>query len=176
MTKTAKRVSLSLGIGLIAIGITAGAHAQDTNPSPGSFRRMVGPGGAGRGGPMGPGGLGGMLPMIGRRLGLTTTQRDQIKNIAESHRNDWKALADRALAARRALNDAVTAGAIDESLIRQRSAEAAAVQADVAVARAQAYAEVLQVLTADQKARLKTIQSKMKNQMKPRQDARRQPI
>ena len=171
MTRTVKRISLSLGIGLIALGITAGVHAfdQNTNPDPGplSGRGMMHPGGPGRGGPMG------MLPMLGPRLGLTDTQRDQIKNIAASRRGEWKALADRTMAAHQALNEAVTADAIDESLIHQRSADVAAVEADVAIARAHAHAEILQLLTADQKAQLKAMQSEMKNRMKNRQEARR---
>jgi Spy/CpxP family protein refolding chaperone len=182
MTKTVKRISLGLGTGLIALGITAAAHAfaQNTNQTPGPFsgRGMMGPGGPGRGGQMGPGSRGGpggpmgMLPMLAPRLGLTDTQRDQIKNIAESHRGEWNALAARARVAHQALNEAVTADAIDEPLIRQRSADVAAVEADVAIARAHAHAEVLQLLTDDQKARLKTRQTQMKDRMTRRQTAR----
>jgi Spy/CpxP family protein refolding chaperone len=161
-----KRISLAVGTGLIALGITAGVHAfdQNTNPDQGSFsgRGMMGPGGPGRGGPMGPGGPMGMLPMLGQ-LGLTDTQREQIKTIAQSHRDEWKALANRAMAAHRALNDAITADAVDESLVRQRSADVAGVEADIAVARAHVYAEVLQLLTADQKAQLKTLRTTMEN-------------
>ena len=134
---------------------------------------MMRPGGPVRGGPMGPGGPMGMLPRFGPRLGLTDTQRDQIKNIAESHHGEWTALADRARAAHLALNEAVTADATDESLIRQRSADAAAVEADLAIARAHAHAEVRQLLTADQKAQLKTMRSEMENRMKSRREARR---
>ena len=186
MTKTVKRISLTIGTGLLALGITGGVHAfaQIRNQAPGPFggRGTMGPGGPGRGGPMGPdgsmgpggpGGPMGMLPMLGRELSLTDTQRDQIKNLAASHRAEWKGLADRAAAARQALNDAVTADALDEALIRQRSADVAAVDTDIAVARAHAHAEVLQLLTADQKAKLKTMQSEMKSRMKDRQKARR---
>ena len=80
----------------------------------------------------------------------------------------------RRIAPHQALHGTVTADAIDESLIRQRSADVAAVDADLAVARAHAHAEVLQLLTADQRAQLKTMQSEMKNRMKGRQDSRRQ--
>jgi protein CpxP len=101
----------------------------------------------------------GMLPMLGRELQLTDSQRDQVKAIADSHRDEWQGLAQRAHAAHQALNDAVTGDAVDETLIRQRSAEVAAIDADMAVARAHAHAEVLQVLTADQKAKLKELQA-----------------
>lgn len=165
MTATVTRMALTLGAGLIAIGATAGAsvHAQDqnTNPPPPPFRRGMGPGGpGGPGGPArfgGPGGPMGMLPMLGREIGVTGAQRDQVKAIADAHTDEWKALADRGRAAHIALDDAITADAINEAAIRQKSAEASAVDADIAVARAHAHAEVMQILTADQKAQLKSM-------------------
>ena len=95
----------------------------------------------------------GILPMLGRDLELTDAQHDQLKTIADSHKDDWKALAERGRAAHMALNQAVMADTIDEALIRQKSSEAAAVEADLAVARARAQAEVFQILTAEQNAR-----------------------
>jgi Spy/CpxP family protein refolding chaperone len=166
MTATIKHVALTLGAGLIAAGISAGAyvHAQDqnTNPQPPPFRgRGMGRGGPGR--PGVPGGPMGMLPMLGPQIGLSDAQRDQIKAIADSHQDEWKALADRGRAAHMALEDAIGADAIDEAAVRQKSAEAAAVEADVAVARAHAHAEVWQILTADQKTQVKAMQAEMKH-------------
>jgi len=109
----------------------------------------------------GPGGPMGMLPMIGRELNLTDAQRAQIKAIADAHKDDWRALFDRERAARTALNAAVTADAVDEGLVRQRSAELAAVESDAAIARARAHAEVLQLLTADQRTQLKQLQTRV---------------
>src|SRR4051812_42187289 len=91
MNATVTRMALTLGAGLIAVGVSAGAyvHAQDqnTNPQPPPFRgRGLGSGGPGRG----PGGPMGMLPMLGPRLGLTDAQRDQIKAIADAHKDEWK--------------------------------------------------------------------------------------
>jgi Spy/CpxP family protein refolding chaperone len=114
----------------------------------------------------------GMLPMLGPRIGLTDAQKEQIKTIADSHKDEWKALAARGRAAHMALDDAIAADAVDDGLIRQKSAEPSAVEADVAVARAHARAEVLQILTADQKAQLKTMQAEMKKRMDGDQDAR----
>jgi Spy/CpxP family protein refolding chaperone len=175
MTATVKRIALGVGAGIVALGVTAGvyAHGQDqnTNRDARPFRGRGGPGGPmGRGGPGGPMG---MLPMFGAQLGLTDAQKDQVKNIAESHKAEWKAIADRARAAHEALEDAVTAGVIDDGLIRQRSAEVGAVEADMAVARAHAFAEVVQILTADQKAQLKTLQAEMKQRMKGRREGGR---
>jgi Spy/CpxP family protein refolding chaperone len=162
-------MALTLGAGLFALSLGAGAyvHAQDqnTNPQPPPFRgRGMGPGpGRGAGGPMG------MLPMLGQRIGLTDAQKDQIKAIADAHKDEWKALADREHAARMAVDAAIAADTIDEATIRQKSADAAAVDADVAVARAHARAEVWQILTADQKAQLKTMETEMQKRMSGRQ-------
>jgi len=170
MTALVKRLALTLGAGLVAVGLSAGAyvHAQDqnTNQPPRPFRGRGGPGGpGGPGGFGGPGGPMGMLPMLGPQLGLTDAQRDQIKTIADSHKDDWKGLADRARNARLALEDAITADKLDDAAIRQKAADAAAVEADLAVARAHAYGEVVQILTADQKAQLKSLQTQMKQRM-----------
>jgi Spy/CpxP family protein refolding chaperone len=166
MTATVKRIVLGLGATAIALGVTAGVYAsgQNTNQDPPPFRggagpgRFGGPGGPGRG----PGGPMGMLPMLGPKLGLTDAQKDQIKAIAASHKDEWKGYADRARAAHGALNAAVTADTIDEGVIRSRSADVAAVDADMAVARAHVRAEVFQILTDAQKTQLKTMQAQMK--------------
>lgn len=108
---------------------------------------------------MGQGGPMGMLPMLPREIQLTDAQRDQVRSIADTHRDEWKALADRARSAHDALNNAVTAETVDETTIRAKSADVAAVEGDMAVARAHAHAEVWQILTADQKAKLKELKA-----------------
>lgn len=158
-------MALALGIGLVAVGVTAGVFAatqyQNTNQGPPPFI------GRGRGGPGmghgGPGGPMGLLPMLGRKLQLTEAQQGQIKGIADSHRDEWRQLADRGRAAHEALNAAVTADAVDETLIRAKSMDASAVEADMAVARAHAFVEVLQILTPDQRAQLRQMEAKMKD-------------
>lgn len=171
MTRLTKRIALTLGAGLVVLGaLTAGGHvlAQNTNPDQRPFS-----GGRGRGGPMGPGGrmgLGpdgplGMLRMLGPRLGLTDAQKDQLKAIAESHREEWKGLADRARTAHEALRAAIMADTVDDVTIRAKSAEAAAVEADLAVAAAHARAEAWQVLTPEQQAKAKQFQTDMKTRM-----------
>ena len=117
---------------------------------------------------LGPDGPLGMLRRLGPRLGLSDTQQDQIKSIAQSHGEEWKALGDRARAAHEALTAAITADTLDDALIRAKSADVAAVQADIAVASAHARAEAWQVLSPDQQAQAKQIQSEMTNRMKAR--------
>jgi periplasmic protein CpxP/Spy len=175
MTATIRRIALGGAAAVLALGVSAGlyASAQNINQDPPPFRSggRGGPGGPGRWG--GPGGPMGMLPMFGREIGLTDTQRDQIKAIADSHKDEWQAIGDRARKAHEALNEAVTAETVNDALIRQKSAEVAAIDADMAVARAHAHAEVFQILTADQKAQIKKRQAEMKDRMKNRQQGRR---
>ena len=162
MPSTVNRITLGAVAGLLALGLGTGAfvHAQDQTTD-GTHRPFRGgPGGPGRFG--GPGGPMGMLPMLGREMNLTDAQRDQIKAIADSHKDEWKAIVDREWTAREALNAAITADTVNDALVRQKSAEVAAVEADAAVARAHTYAEVVQILTADQKAQLKQMQARMR--------------
>src|SRR3954470_2287523 len=137
----------------------SGPNRRSTAGPAGPF--SGGPGGRGRRG--GPGGPMGMLPMLGRAVNLTDAQKDQIKAIADAHKDEWKAIFDRERTAREALNAAITADTVNDALVRQKSAEVAAVEADAAVARAHAHAEVLQILTADQKAQLKDLHTRMKS-------------
>jgi periplasmic protein CpxP/Spy len=162
---TTKRLALGIATGVLVLGVGAGVYAtaQNTNQDPRPFSRDRGPGRRG-----GPGGPMGMLPMLARELNLTDAQQAQIKTIADSRRAEWKTLADRARTAHDALQQAVTADTVDEGLIRQRSAEVAAVEADMAVARARTHAEVFQLLTAEQKTQAKALQSTRGERMKQR--------
>jgi Spy/CpxP family protein refolding chaperone len=177
MTTVSKRVALASGAALIALGISAGVRAsvQNTNGDPGSFSqpRMGPPHRPGPGGFFGPGLEGplGMLRMLGPRLNLTDAQREQLKSIAETNKDEWKALADRARAAHEALHDAVMAETVDEALIRAKAADVGAVDADLAVASAHARAQAWQILTPEQQAQAKQFQTEMKNRRKERRGA-----
>lgn len=111
--------------------------------------------------------------MLGPELGLTDAQKDQVKTIAQTHRDEQKALGDRARTAREALHAAITAETVDEALIRQRSADVAAVEADLAVAQAQMHAEVWQILTPEQKSKAAEFQASVQERMKNRLEGRR---
>jgi Spy/CpxP family protein refolding chaperone len=166
MTSTVKRITLGAVAGLLALGLGAGAfvHAQDQNSDRPGRPSRGGAGGPGRfGGPGGPGGPMGMLPMLGRALDLTDAQKDQVKAIADAHKDEWKAIFDRERTARQALNAAIMADTVNDALVRQKSAEVAAVEADASVARAHAFGEVLQILTPAQKTQLKDLQTRMKD-------------
>jgi protein CpxP len=159
MTKAMRWIGL--GIGAVVLGLSAvasvSAQGQDGGQPP-SGRGGRGPGGPGgrMGGPGGPMGVIG-IPLD--RLNPTEAQREQVKSIVDSHQTELRSLGQKAMTARRALDLTVTADSIDEGAIRSRAADLAAVESDVAVLRARVHADVLQILTSDQKARLKELQA-----------------
>jgi Spy/CpxP family protein refolding chaperone len=162
MTLRFKRLSLIVAAATLVLGLAnSWASAQNTNGGGPPFSGAPGPGRGpgGRGGSGGPMGILEPLRMAASQIGLSDAQKEQIKAIAQSHADEWKGLADRERQGRQALRAAVSAPQFDEVTIRQRSAELGAVEADVAVAQARARAEAIQVLTADQRAKLKEIES-----------------
>jgi len=164
MTKTFKRIGLGIASAAMTLVVAGAGYQNLSAQAQGSGAQGGGrPGGPmGRRGPGGPGGPGFALsPMLLERLNLTTDQRDRVKQIMDSHRDEQRALGDRAMKAHQALNDAIT-GTFDESAIRARSADLAAVDADMAVAQARIYGEVVQILTTEQQQQLKQLQADMK--------------
>ena len=184
--RTFKRIGLGMCATLVAAVVVGIAHQNISAQGRGYGGPGGGPGGGfggpGPGGPGGPGGRrggpggpdGGALgPMMLERLDLTTDQRDRVRQILDSHRDEQKAIGDRAMKAHEALQEVVT-GTFDESAIRARAADVAAVDADVAVAQARVYSEVFQILTSDQQQKLKKLQADMKERREKMQQQRQE--
>ncbi len=110
--------------------------------------------------------------MMLERLDLTDAQRTRVREIMDSHRADQQAFGDRARAAQDKLEAAIAADTFDEAAVRTLSAEAGLVQADMAVARARIYAEVVQILTADQQKKLKELQATMRERQEKMRENR----
>ena len=152
------RFKTSLAAGVAVLTLVAGAPlltaAQDQPPQ----RR--GPG-AGRPGPGGPGGPGIRMRVQGgpglgfAGLDLSDDQREQLKKIAESHQAEFKAAGDKVRAAHEGMRALTDADTIDEAAIRAKSAEIAAANAELMILRAKVRKESMQILTADQLAKLK---------------------
>lgn len=140
----------------LALAAGTGVLAQNQNTSQ-DQRPFNGPR-MGRGGPMGFGPMG-MFGFLGPDLNLTDAQKQQIKTIADSHKTEWQAFGERARTAHQGLEAAISADNVDEGLIRAKSAEVAAVEADMAVAAARARAEVWPILTPEQQAKAKEHQN-----------------
>jgi Spy/CpxP family protein refolding chaperone len=164
-----QQFSWAAGVALVAVMTAAvvSSAGQDNRPFPragqGPDGRGPGPGGRfggpGRGGPGGPmRGPGGPLGFPIQALDLSEAQRQQVREILDANQEALRPLHERAFAAHQALEAAIMADAVDEATIRARSAEVAAVEADVAVARAGLVSKVFQILTPEQKARARAMQ------------------
>jgi Spy/CpxP family protein refolding chaperone len=125
-----------------------------------------GPGGAGQGlrmrGPGGPGGIAGF-----RGLDLSDDQKQQLKKIAESHQAEFKAIGEKTRAAHEGMRALLDADTIDEPAIRAKQQELATVQADAMILNAKIRKESMQILTAEQLAKLK--ERRENRQDRPRQ-------
>ena len=132
--------------------------AQPRRPGPGfGGPPPGGPGGPGGFGMRGPGGPGMGLPF--RELDLSDDQKAQLKSIAESHRDEFRAAGEKARAAHDGMQALIDADQIDEAAIRAKSAEVAAAEADVMILNAKVRKESMQVLTSEQLAKLKELQA-----------------
>ena len=148
---------------VLMTGIAVGVAAQDQP-------QRQGPGVEGRRGPGGPGGrLGGPggfgLPGL-RVLDLTDAQKEQIRTIQQSHRDDVRAIAERTRTAQRAIDQATHGATVDEAAIRTQSTALAAAIADGAILRAKVNAEIFNVLTAEQQQKLNDFRAQMQERVK----------
>ena len=117
---------------------------------PGGPEGMRGPRGGGMRGPGGPGFAG---PEF-RNLDLSDDQKAQLKKIRDAREAEFKA-ADKIGAARQGMRQLLDADAINEGAIRAKSQEVAAAEAELAILNAKLRKESMQILTADQLAKLK---------------------
>ena len=102
-----------------------------------------------------------MFGRIARTLDLSADQKTQIKTILKSHAAEIQAQLTAGAAARRSLHGAISAQPVDEAAIRAAAEAAGRVHADGAVLFARIRAEVLPVLTPDQKQKLQSLDEKM---------------
>jgi periplasmic protein CpxP/Spy len=179
MTTNRKYIAgIAAGLAL-AIGGATALHAREQGPGgsgPGGGFGRGGPGGPGMRRPGGPGGpMGAVLPGL-RGLELTDAQREQVRAVMESHKAEFEAQFQKLGPARKALHDAVTAEALDESAIRQRAADVAAIEADGAVLQARVHVEVWALLTPEQQQKARDLRAQMeqrRGQVRERIEQRR---
>jgi len=154
-----RRIRVVLITALVAALVGAGAlYAQ-------------GPGFRGRG-PGGPGRPGAMLPL--GQLELTDAQRQQIRQLAEQHRDAMRPLVERRQTAAAAERQAMEATPLDEGRIRAAAQELAQAQADLAVEQARLRSDVFGVLTPEQQQRAEQLRAEREARLKARQDRMRQ--
>jgi protein CpxP len=87
-------------------------------------------------------------------LGLTEEQQTQMRSVLQKHRPEIEPLIERVVAERRALREQIQSETFDEAAVRAQAARVAAVEADLAVARAKVAAEIRPLLTEQQREQL----------------------
>ena len=164
------KTALAAGIAAITLAGAAPLLMAQDAPQQGQQHQQRGrgpggPGGPGFGGPMrGPGGPG----FDFRGLDLTDDQRAQLRKIRESHQDEFRAVGEKMRAAREGMRALLEADSINESAIRAKSAEVAAAEADAAILNAKVRAESMQILTAEQQAKLKELRTSRQGHMRQR--------
>jgi Spy/CpxP family protein refolding chaperone len=162
-------------VAIVVMGLAASVPytnaAQDQTQTTGEHRGR-GPGGPmGRGGRMG-GPMGGPMGFGEVMRDLTDAQREQVKAIREKHAEELRPLMERAQAARRAIENAVTSGNIAN--LQALSIEVGNAETELTFAQAKVQSEIYGVLTAEQKqtiaARRKQMEERRQEMIKRRQE------
>jgi protein CpxP len=109
--------------------------------------------------------VGSPLKKMVKELGLDAQQKTQVKDILKNNHDTAKPLMDKMVAEKRAMRALIQAETVDETAIRSQSAKVAAVEADLAINRAQLAQKLRAVLTPDQIQKFKAIQEKRDQQM-----------
>jgi protein CpxP len=123
----------------------------------------------------GPGPGIGMVPGGGPRAGLalraldlTEAQREQVRQFTEQHRQQTRALVERAHAARDAQRQAMEAPSFSEQQVRATAQALAEVLTDLAVQQARLRSDVYALLTSQQQQRLQQMQAERETRQNER--------
>lgn len=100
------------------------------------------------------------LKRLAVKLGMTEAQKAQAKAVLETSRTQAKPLFASLKQERRELRTLIHSGTADEAAVRAQSAKVAALQADLAVQRAQTTKKLMALLTPEQQTKLKELKAK----------------
>ena len=171
---TRRNLTTAFLAAVLATGVAVTTTAHPLGGDQGTGATQGGPGmRRGPGGPGGPGSFG--LPGL-RQLDLSDAQREQIRTIHESHRDEARQIGERTREAQRALDLATEAGTVDEGDLRAKATALGAAISEGAILRARVNAEILNVLTAEQREKLNEFRARMQERRQAAPDrAGRQP-
>jgi Spy/CpxP family protein refolding chaperone len=93
---------------------------------------------------------------------LSADQKREVHQILRAHREEASASAERFWQARLAVGDAVRQAPVDESLIRERVAQASSAAAELAILHARVHAQVREVLSPKQNAQAEKIHAEIR--------------
>lgn len=166
LLKWAVAVATAATLGTLTSAVAEDASGAAPSPSPAAPQSCPpdkgpdagGPGHGHRRGPRGEFGPGG-LDRLGKKLGLSDTQKQQVHTIFEESKPVLQPLFEAVKKERDALRAAMQATPPDEAAIRAQSAKVSAAEADLAVQRATVSQKVQAVLTPDQAKKFKEMEA-----------------
>ena len=97
---------------------------------------------------------------VAKELGLSAQQRQDIRAILKNNLDQVLPLVQQLKSEHRGLRSLIQANTVDEAAIRAQSAKVAAIQANLAVQRAQISQELRKLLTPEQILKFREIQAK----------------
>jgi Spy/CpxP family protein refolding chaperone len=95
-----------------------------------------------------------MMGFLARKLDLTAAQRAQVKDIMAKEKPNFQPLMLQMVQSRQQMRQIVMANGFDEARIRELASQQTQTMTELTVQRARVSAEMIQVLTAEQKAKL----------------------
>ena len=137
-------------VAMVVVLAAAFAYSQKVNPAHMHEHGMM---------------MGGDIGRFSDALDLTDAQQAQIKDIREKQKPTMKPLMDQMFRGHKAMEDLVASGTFDEAKARVLAAQQAQAFQEMTVQKARADSEMMQVLTADQKAKLAAIRQKHEQRM-----------
>ena len=100
-----------------------------------------------------------MLERMIERLDLSPAQAEQVESTFELAQEDGRATRKQIHELELQIHETLQADVVDETAVRQRFAEKAALEAEVAIQRSQVHRQLLSVLDDDQLAQFKELHS-----------------
>jgi Spy/CpxP family protein refolding chaperone len=95
-----------------------------------------------------------------RHLDLSENQCDQVRTLVKNYKQNIKALAKQLGPARKALAESMMSSTFDETLIRERSANVAEAETEMAVLRGLIHNDFIQLLTPEQIEKFQELNAK----------------
>jgi protein CpxP len=105
-----------------------------------------------------------------RQLNLTDTQREQVRDVMQRHRDEMRDAGRRLRAAHQAQQQAIQTVPANEGLIRSTTQSLATADTDMAILQARVHSDVWTLLTPEQQAKAK----ELREQRAARQEQRKQ--
>jgi protein CpxP len=109
-----------------------------------------------------------------QQLNLTDTQREQVRDVMQRHRDQMQEAGRRVRAAQQAQQQAIQTVPLNEGLIRSTTQTLAAAETEMAIRQSQIHNDVWTLLTPEQQAKAKELREQRAARHEQRKQERRQ--